>query len=168
VVYAGRLEPRKNVLNLCRAFQRSEIATSHRLVLIGRMPRPCGSYSRRLKSHLDGPNIEWIGERDHADVLGHLAEAQIAALPSYFETTGLVALEAMFAGCQVVMTQMTYGSEYFDGFVHACDPHDVGSITRALERAVHCPVARPPSSYFERLSWRAIAHSLQQLYEDLL
>ena len=48
----------------------------------------------------------WLGRLDHHDPLlaSAYAAARVFALPSWFETPGLAALEAALAGCSVAIT----------------------------------------------------------------
>lgn len=167
VLFAGRLEPRKNVLALCHAFRSSRLAATHELHLVGSMPRSRTAYAHRLRRQIDGRRIVRVPPEPHQDLLRRLTQVEVVALPSYFETTGLAALEGLFAGCQVVMSTHTYGREYFRGFVHPCDPHDERTIVAALDAAEDSPKPAPGPDHFARFSWDTIGSALADLYREL-
>ena len=68
--------------------------------------------------------VAWLGRLDHDDPLlaSAYAAARVFALPSWFETPGLAALEAALAGCAVVITPYGSTREYFGGLVAYARP----------------------------------------------
>jgi glycosyltransferase involved in cell wall biosynthesis len=78
--------------------------------------------------------VTWLGRLDHDDPLlaSAYAAARVFALPSWFETPGLAALEAALAGCAVVITPFGSTREYFGGLATYARPHRVDEIRRAL------------------------------------
>ena len=60
------------------------------------------------------------------------AAARVFALPCWFETPGLAALEAALAGCAVVITPYGSTREYFGDLVEYARPDRPGEIERAL------------------------------------
>ena len=63
------------------------------------------------------------------------AAARVLALPSWFETPGLAALEAALAGCAVVVTPFGCTREYFGDRVEYARPDRPAEIGRAILRA---------------------------------
>ena len=95
VLYAGRIEPRKNVLGLIRAARLGRLP----VVAIGAVVPGHEGYGRACRD-AGGGGVTWIERVDHADPLlaSAMAAARVFALPSWFETPGLAALEAAVAG----------------------------------------------------------------------
>ena len=56
-------------------------------------------------------------------------------MPSWFETCGLSTLEAAAMGCNVVVTDRGYTSEYCNGNAFYCDPSSPSSILEAIDKA---------------------------------
>ena len=96
VLSVGRIEPRKNTLGLIQAIRRLGLP----LVVIGEAPPGCEDYERECRRAGLG-RVSWLGRLDHHDPLlaSAYAAARVFALPSWFETPGLAALEAGLAGC---------------------------------------------------------------------
>ncbi len=127
----GRIEPRKNTLALVRAARRLALP----LVIAGEAPPGCEQYEAECRSAAD-PQTIWLGRLDHHDPLlaSAYAAARVFALPSWFETPGLAALEAALAGCSVVITPFGSTKEYFGGLVEYARPHRPEEISRGLAR----------------------------------
>ena len=131
VLTVGRIEPRKNTLALIRAVRRLGLP----LVVIGEAHPAFPRYARDCR-RAGGDQVVWLGQLDHHDPLlaSAYAAARVFALPSWFETPGLAALEAALAGLPVVITP--YGStwEYFGDLVEYARPNHEGEIGRAVAK----------------------------------
>ncbi len=79
--------------------------------------------------------VIWLGRLDHHDPLlaSAYAAARVFALPSWFETPGLAALEAALAGCAVVITPYGSTREYFGDLVEYARPHRPARFGRGGE-----------------------------------
>jgi glycosyltransferase involved in cell wall biosynthesis len=132
VLYVGRIEPRKNVLRLIRAMSEQ----GRRLVLIGDAVPTHEAYARECRDAGRDFAI-WLPRLDPDDPLlaSAYASARALALPSWFETPGLVALEAALATCPVVLTPFGSTREYFGDRVTYANPGSIASIAAALDIA---------------------------------
>ncbi|MGO9600756.1 MAG: glycosyltransferase [Isosphaeraceae bacterium] len=110
VFFVGRIEPRKNLLQLIRAVR----ALGLHLAVAGTAPAEFRSYRERCRAE-GGDAVLWLGAFDHHDPMLASAykAARVFALPSWFETPGLAALEAALAGAAVVITPFGSTREYF-------------------------------------------------------
>ena len=102
VLYVGRIEPRKNMLGLVRAVGGAGAAAGRASASRRRATTTMPGVPARRR----GARSSWLGRLDHDDPLlaSAYAAARVFALPSWFETPGLAALEAALAGCAVVIT----------------------------------------------------------------
>ena len=82
-----------------------------------------GDYARECRRAGEGL-VTWLGRLDHTIPLlaSAYAAARVFALPSWFETPGLAALEAALAGCAVVITPYGSTREYFGDLVGVRPP----------------------------------------------
>jgi glycosyltransferase involved in cell wall biosynthesis len=131
VLSVGRIEPRKNTLGLIQAIKPLGL----RLVSIGEPApghRPYAVACRRAGRGF----VTWLGGLDHHDPLlaSAYAAARVFALPSWFETPGLAALEAALAGCPVVITPFGSTRDYFGDLVEYARPDRIAEIRRAVGR----------------------------------
>ncbi len=132
VLFVGRIEPRKNLLNLIRAMRGLGVP----LVAIGDAPAGFEGYDAECRRAGAG-FVRRLPAFDHADPLleSAYAAARVFALPSWFETPGLAALEAAAAGAAVVITPFGCTHEYFHDDVEYARPDRAFEIARAIESA---------------------------------
>ncbi len=134
VVFVGRIELRKNVLNLCKAFLNSEL----QLVIVGPtyLSGLDKEYADKCKE-ISSNNIIFLDKMDRSELMDLYASAQVIVQPSFFETPGLAALEAGLAGCNVVVSNRGCTVEYFGDTVEYCNPQDPNSIITACKKAYY-------------------------------
>jgi len=164
-LYVGRIEPRKNVLGLARALAAARI----RLVVIGDPTPSSRDYAQACRA-AGGTMTRWLPRMDHDDPLlaSAYAAARAFALPSWFETPGLAALEAASAGCPVAITPFGCTREYFGTDAHYTRPDRPGEIARAVREAWD---AGPPAGLAGRIagrySWSAVARLTAEVYDEV-
>ncbi len=141
-IYVGRIERRKGVHHLIRAY--SEVRRIRRvpkLELVGNSfsaSEEGGDYGnsiRRMIHNLDcAESVHWIHELPLETVADRLRDASVAFLPSLWENFPYACLEAMASGCAVVASRcggipemITHGRE---GLL--VDPDSPGSLVAAM------------------------------------
>jgi glycosyltransferase involved in cell wall biosynthesis len=165
VLYVGRIEPRKNVLGLIRATQAAGLP----LVVIGDVVPGFEAYGDACR-RLGQGCVRWVGRLNHDDPLlaSAYAAARVFALPSWFETPGLAALEAALAGCAIVITPSGCTREYFGESVQYARPDRPRSIARALEQAWE---AGPNPWLINQIRlyylWTAVARKTAEVYDQV-
>ena len=110
IVMVGRPTGQKGWDYACEAFKAisDQHAKSIQLVLIGGLGQgngPYSAYSERVAGRfkqLKGISVHNLGALSHTETLAHLAAADLLLFPSVFEPLGLVILEAMAAGCNIL------------------------------------------------------------------
>lgn len=138
ILFVGRLEPRKGVQVLLRAYKelKRRIPAS-RLVIVGE-----GSMDRALRRQarkLDLQDVWFEGYRPRETLPGYYQSADVFCAPSIEnESFGITLLEAMAAARPVVATDgngsQTLGSDGETGLI--VQPGDVAALADALERLV--------------------------------
>ena len=134
VICVGRIEGRKNQLNLIRALN----GTDFRLIIIGSPSANQIGYYERCRQEA-GPNVSFVPAVSQDVLAVYYATARVHVLPSWFETTGLSTLEAAAMGCQIVITDKGDTREYFGEHAFYCDPASPASILDAVSRAAATP-----------------------------
>jgi len=132
VLYAGRIEPRKNQLNFIKAMK----GFNSPVVFIGDPVSDYADYYKRCQDAADS-NMHFLGHVEHDSSLlsSAYAACEVFALTSWFETPGLCALEAALAGAKVVITDGGCTREYFKDMVVYARPDDPSDIRRCVEKA---------------------------------
>lgn len=166
VLYAGRIEPRKNQLGFLRAMRGTEAP----IVVLGD-PVPGHEAYHFACRCAAGPNVRFVEALDHADPL--LASAYAACgclvLASWYETPGLAALEAAMSGVPLVLPRVGSAGEYFGDLAVYVSPDD----SRQIRQAVLAALGQGRSTQLAALardhfSWRAAALATRGAYEELL
>lgn len=161
IVSVARVETRKNQLSLALAVRDLSV----RLALVGAVLPGNERYMASIRAAL--PDVIHVPHVEH-ELLRHVyAAATVHALPSRYETTGLVTLEALAAGSPVVVSGGPCVEEYFKGCARFCNPLSIRSIRRAvleaLDRPLGCEQERARS-----FSWDRTARELLDHYSELL
>jgi glycosyltransferase involved in cell wall biosynthesis len=165
VLSVGRIEPRKNTLELIRAIRRLGLP----LVLIGEPEPGSRGYAQRCRREGDG-FVTWLGRVDHHDPIlaSAYAAARVFALPSWFETPGLAALEAALAGCSVVITPYGSTRDYFSGLVAYARPHRPEEIRRSIKaRWDDGPDPRLAPWIATHFLWPNVAQTTAEVYDQV-
>jgi glycosyltransferase involved in cell wall biosynthesis len=169
VLYVGRIERRKNPLNLMLAVQ----GTGLPLVLVGgQQTLKSEGYIARTLRLAEQLGVTTTGRLDYEDPLlpAAFAAARVHALPSRLETPGQSNLQAALAGCALVAGDCPPIREYLgDEGAFWCDGRSVPSIRRALRAAWE---QGPPPGLGERVvsrySWTAVARRTLEIYQEAL
>jgi glycosyltransferase involved in cell wall biosynthesis len=130
ILCVARIEGLKNQMNLISALNNSEF----QVYLIGNPAINQNSYYLKCKK-MAGPNIHFTGHLSQDELTRYYRKAKVHILPSWFETCGLSTLEAAAMGCNIVITNRGYASEYFDDHAFYCDPSSPPSILEAVKKA---------------------------------
>ena len=158
ILFVGTPEPRKNLPRIAGAFARLvREGRPERLVLAG----ADGWGGVELPAR---DRIVQLGRVDDATLRDLYAHARCVAYPSLWEGFGLVAGEALAAGCPVVCSDLPALREVAGSDAIYCDPLSVDSIADALRAALEGqrPSPRRP------LTWESAARALVDVWRELV
>ena len=134
-LFVGTMEPRKNLTGLIEAYSRLPVELKSRALLAIAGGKGWGGVDVAAVAGK-------FGIRERIRVLGYVSDEQLAtlyehamflAMPSFYEGFGLPLLEAMSRGTPVLTSNCTSMPEVAGDAGLLVDPHDVDSITRALQ-----------------------------------
>jgi glycosyltransferase involved in cell wall biosynthesis len=156
----GRICRRKNQLSLIRAAQKLKLP----LVIIG--PINDFPYYQECRRESAGQKILFIDMLNSAELASAYAAARVHALVSWYDTPGLVSLEAALAGCTIVTTDRGCAREYFQDKAFYCDPASMDSITQALSAAWDVPKNdRLKQKVLTDYTWEKTAELTMEAYQ---
>lgn len=156
----GRICRRKNQVMLIRAARELKLP----LVLIG--PINDGFYYRECRREAAGHKVIFIDSLTPSELGSAYAAAKVHALVSWYDTPGLVSLEAVLAGCKIVTTDRGSTREYFGELAHYCDPGKIDSICQALQNAWNSPKdQRLKDLVINNYTWEKAALKTFQAYQ---
>lgn len=156
ILTVGRIEPRKNQLNLIRAVRKM---SGMKLTVIGNPVSGFESYAEQCRREGEGFTF-FAGGLAHEDPMlaSAYAAAKVYALPAWFETPGLVAMEAALAGSHVAATEGGSTREYFGDRVEYFDPGRPSSIAAALAGTLaRADQAALKRHILENFTWEKVA-----------
>jgi phosphatidylinositol alpha-mannosyltransferase len=175
VLYVGRLEKRKGLSYLLRAWPRVHAAVKHaRLVVVGE-GRPLESYRRWTQHHGD-LDITFEGYVPREELVRYYQSCDVFCAPSTGqESFGIVLLEAMAAGRPIVTTEIPGYMEVVSDGVQGLlvPPKDVERLGDALIRALREPSLRAHLGQAGRVTarqfaWERVAVQVAEYYVEVL
>lgn len=171
ILVVGRIEPRKNQESIIRAVAslRQETGLDLKLVLIGaKSGKKHFEYNHIIDNQIrDNP---WITHLDHVDynlMPAYYKFAKVCVSASWFETTGLTSLEALFCGTNAVASGAR-AKEYLGSYASYCDPHDVATVKNSIIKEYNSPRPLLEQSFKNRYTWRKTAEDTLAVYKLLL
>ncbi len=164
-LFAGRLEPHKNQLGLIRAWN----GDLPLLKIVGQAHPHHPAYYAKCQKEARAKNIEILPGVLHDELPTLYQGAKIHVLPSWYETTGLVSLEAALCGCNIVTTDRGFSREYFQDLAWYCDPAQPETIRLAVKKAWQAPFQAPlRERILDSYTWRHTARATLKGYQMVL
>jgi glycosyltransferase involved in cell wall biosynthesis len=174
VLHVGRFGYRKNQLSLIRALKGLGI----NVVFIGNVPHSSGHYDiknaidmlyyQKCRKEADSSMI-FLNAFPHHELASAYAACKVLALPSLYETPGLVALEAALCGANICITKEGSAQEYFQDLAFYCDPYNLASIREAVLLAYNSPKNDVLKKHIlENFTWDKVAKKTLEAYEKVL
>jgi len=164
VICAARIEGIKNQLNLIKALN----GTKYRLLIIGSPAVNQTDYYHQCKK-LAAKNIEFIEHLPQNKLALFYQKAKVHVLPSWFETCGLSSLEAASMGCNIVVSNKGFVSEYFEDMAWYCDPASPASILKAVEDAAMNETKKDlQQKIVKNYTWKNAATKTAEAYHKVL
>ena len=188
LLFVGRIEPLKGVDTLIRAIahmRRTGVTDQypHYLAIIGGDPGIDASLMNtemgRLQSLCSELGLQdmviFLGKRSQASLPYYYSAADVLIMPSYYESFGMVALEAMACGTPVVASQV--GGLAFliqDGITGFVVPGgDHLALSERLTQLLSQPdlsrrLGEQAAAYAQEYSWENITSRILELYHEVL
>ncbi len=164
ILAVGRLVPEKGFHDLVEAYKKS--ACEHTLVIVGNADHE-DDYSKRLISQQSG-NVVFAGRRQGDELNALYKYARVFVLPSYHEGLPIVALEAISAGTDVVVSDIDPNKDI--GLPVDCY-FPVGNISALADKLSQLDkqhLALDKHAFLARFNWDDIALDTKQLIEQTL
>lgn len=187
LLFVGRIEPLKGIDTLMHAIALLREHMEHCLkrlclTIIGGEPdneEATDAEMNRLKALRDeldlGELVTFLGARSQDTLPYYYSAAEAVIVPSYYESFGMVALEAMACGTPVIASEVG-GLAYLiqDGItgfhVPDRDPEELaGKICLLLENEdLHREMSAAAVKHAQQYSWPRIASQIEKVYLELI
>ena len=170
ILTIGRIEARKNQLSIIEAVEQMirEQDLDFHLVFVGKKSGHHGEYVDKFDELVAKHNwITHIPYIPYEDIPGLYKYAKVCVSASWFETSGLTSLEALFMGTNVVAAG-DRAKEFLGDNASYCDPGDSLSIAKAIE--VEYSKQRPviDDNMKNEFTWENAAKKTMEVYEKVL
>jgi glycosyltransferase involved in cell wall biosynthesis len=134
VLVSGRIEARKNQLNIIRALS----ATGLKVVFVGALNGNnrafCERFINELKKH---SNFEYLGAVSHDEMMSLYNRAKIHLSASWMEVSSLVDIEAYSRGCIVFSSINGHTSELVPPtFYRGVNPSNLSDLSESISRCL--------------------------------
>jgi glycosyltransferase involved in cell wall biosynthesis len=139
ILTVGRLEPRKNHINLLKAYAllKHDQPDLPPLVIVGQRDFGFEKIFEFIEKNRLTNCVKIIEDADF-DTLRKLYKcARLFVYPSFAEGFGIPPLEAMAAGCPVICSNTTSMKEVFSEGAIMIDPLDVDELVEALRTSIY-------------------------------
>jgi len=135
-LHLGAIHPRKNLLNLLKAFSvfKKRLKSNMKLVLVGRLAWKYDSFIEKLESYKYREDVIMLGYVDEAEVVNITASAYALIYPSLFEGFGVPVLEAMKTNIPVLTSANSSMQEIAKEAALYFDPENVDDIAEKMMR----------------------------------
>jgi glycosyltransferase involved in cell wall biosynthesis len=174
ILFVGRLEPRKNIIGLIKAYHiiKQRNAASQKLVIAGMkdfMYKQIFNLVEKLKMTKE---VIFTGRVDQGDLPLIYNGADLFVYPSFAEGFGLPPLEAMACGVPVVTSNTTSLPEVVGDAGIMIDPHDTHAIAHAMQSVLNNPelrttLIRKGLARSRRFSWQKVAEKTLRVYKEI-
>ncbi|MGD9404114.1 MAG: glycosyltransferase [Anaerolineae bacterium] len=174
ILYVGRISPIKNLELLVLAFDAASLERAC-LVLVGPALEP--DYLQKLVDLIGELNLEGrvllAGPLYGEDKLCALAAADLFVLPSFMESYGNAAAEAVAAGVPVLLTEGCGIAPQIDGRAGMVVSATVSALKQGLhsmieDRTVRESLTKQMGQVTKELSWDEPLAQTEQLYEAVI
>ncbi len=171
ILCVGRIEPRKNQLALIRAVSK-RFGQPLDLTIVGSHGRFNKKYYEQCRTEA-GDHVRFISHQGIDELIKLYQSALVHASVSWYDTPGLVNLEAGMCGCPLVIGTEGSSTEYFEDLAWYADPADPASIREAIEHAMHDEQVHERTRdmqkrIVENYTWHHAAQATLQGYEHAL
>ena len=160
ILAVARLVPEKGLHDLVDAYNKSE--TTHKLVIVGDADHN-DDYSRKIKSKAS-EKVIIAGRRGGSELQSLYKFARVFVLPSYHEGHPIVALEAISAGTQVLLSDIQPNLDIALQVDCYFRVGDVNSLTNKLNELDNLNLEIDQSAFLARYDWDAIAVNTLRQY----
>mgnify|MGYP003575243527 CR=1 FL=1 len=171
-IYIGAIHPRKNLINLLKAFSKFKKwqRSGFKLVLVGRLAWKNDAFLDLLKTYKYRSDVVLLDYLPEADLVRLLGAAYALVYPSFFEGFGVPVLEAMACGVPVLTSVNSAMQEIAEDAALYFDPNDVDDMAQQLmlvykDEDKRSRLIEKGNNIAPQYSWQKTADALWQSIE---
>lgn len=165
VLFAGRFAPQKGIHFAIEALKKTNVPHTFRLI---------GNNSGMPELVASNPQVEFLGSKTPDELAVYMAASDIFIMPSLYEPFGIVAIEAMAAGCCLIVTATGGLDEIVEHGVSGfkVPPGNAAAIREAFEimvanSSVMKKMHQANIQQMEKHSWKSTARKIRNEIQTL-
>jgi len=172
LLFVGRIEKRKNIEGMIRAFEilKKNHGVPHKLMLVGRPGHGYEDIRKQIeKSEFKNDIVEtgFVSAQKKQELL---EKASVFLFPTFYEGFGLPILEAQNAGVPVVSSNVSSLPEVAEGSALLVDPREPEFIAGAIlslisDKKLASDMVRKGKENIKRFSWEKCAGLIKKIIE---
>lgn len=173
VLHVGRLEPKKNIGQVVKAFFAMKMDTGlpHRLVLAGSPGPSYRSLLGLVRELAMEEGIIFAGHVPDGDLAALYRQADLVLCASTEEGFGFPSLEALSCGTAVVTSNIPAFAETLGGDVPVFDPSDLPALRKIMtdmlkDESARKDVVKAGGKRVSRYTWRRCAERTCEIYRE--
>ena len=166
ILFVGTIEPRKNIINLIKAYKKS--GTDLILAIVGKKGWMSDSIIKEITSD---NRILWLDTVGSKDLPALYSMADLFVYPSLYEGFGLPVLEAMACGTPVITSNVSSLPEVAGDAAVLVDPDNADAIACAIKNILKNEelrkslISKGPEQA-RKFSWKKCAKETLKVYES--
>ncbi|PNX48592.1 MAG: hypothetical protein BV457_01160 [Thermoplasmata archaeon M9B1D] len=172
ILSVGTLQPRKNFVNLIKAFSLIKNNFEHKLVIVGKKGSDYINILEEIKKHNLENRVFIQGYISDKQLIEIYKSADLFVFPSLYEGFGLPPLEAMACGIPVIASNTSSLPEVIGDAGIMIDPKNVNDIADAIKKILNSEKLKNDlilkglerTKMFE---WKNTSNKILKIYEDI-
>ncbi len=173
ILYAGTLEPRKNIPSLIKAWNSIANKIPHNLVIIGRTGWKTTPIDKAIQKSEHKTRIHRLGYITDEDFPVIISGADLFLYLSFYEGFGLPPLEAMSCGTPVIASNCGSLPEILGNKAILVDPYNIQQIAEVIyelceDKTKRQTLSYEALSYSQQFTWEKTAQKTLEVYKKCL
>jgi glycosyltransferase involved in cell wall biosynthesis len=175
ILYAGTIEPRKNLQMLVRAFEEYSQGkgkeTGLQLVLAGKKGWMINELDKHLRRSPVGRDVLFTGYLNDEELCALYSSCKLFIYPSLYEGFGLPPLEAMACGAPVIASRIPSISEVVGSAARLVSPNSATELAEAMRDLLENGQLRKElglagQEHASQYSWSLTAARTREVYRE--
>lgn len=171
-VFAGALHPRKNIVNLLKAFVafKKRFRSNMKLVIAGRLAWKYEEVTEMKENMPFKEDVKWVGYMNVDELSKVIGAAYVLVYPSLFEGFGIPILEALQCNVPAIVSNTSSMPEVAGDAALLVDPNDVQDIANKMEQIykdenLRAKLITAASEQVKKFNWDKAA---DQLWDSMM
>ena len=173
----GAINPRKNIVNILKAFDlfKQKDQQNHLLIFIGKKMDWTAEMQDTLDQMTFKTSVQFLGRQSDETACTYLNHAQALLYVSLFEGFGLPIIEAQQCGCPVITSNTSCLPEISGQAALIVNPLDITSIAQAIKslekdanNTLRIDYIAKGFENVKRFNWTEVAHKINKTIESVL